>query len=211
MTARRDRRRVAACVVLALLVAALGIVGLLVWSRGGTWSPTRALWLARGTGWTAVGALMISLSATPTGRLLGRLRPRSRIWPWVATFRRAFGISAAGLALLHSVTVLCGYLQWDWAAVLSFSYMRVGLVALVILCMMLASSFSPVVRRLRVRVWKPLHRLGYLVALLVFDHLLLSPFAPRAVTLALFAALFAIGLLRLLSTDGGGEGALRDV
>ena len=45
---------------------------------------------------------------------------------------------------------------------------------------------------------KPL--LGYLAALLVFHHLLLSPFAPRALTLELFAALLGIGLLRLLPT-----------
>jgi DMSO/TMAO reductase YedYZ heme-binding membrane subunit len=211
VTGRDRRRRIAARVVLLLSVAALGVVGLLVRSQGGTWAPTRALWLARGTGWTAVGALMISLSATPVGRLLARLRPRSRISPWLASFRRAFGIAAAILALLHAAILLGGYLRFAWAAVLSFSYMRVGLVALVILCTMLATSFPPLVQRLRVRLWKPLHRLGYLAALLVLDHLLLSPFAPRATTLALFAALFAIGLLRLLPAEGASDAAVDDV
>ncbi len=199
MTEPRDRRRrIAACVVLGIGVAALGVVGLLVRSRGGTWGPSRELWLARGTGWTAVGALMLALSATPAERLLARLGPRLRPSPWVAVFRRAFGIAAASLALLHAATALGGYLRGAWAAVLYFSYLRVGLVALVILSTMLATSFPPIVRRLRVRAWKPLHRLGYLVALLVLDHALLSPFAPRALTLELFAALLVIGLLRLL-------------
>lgn len=194
----RDRSRVAGWGVLGLSLAALGVVGLLVRSRGGTWGPARALWLARGTGWSALGALMLALSATPAGRLLARLRPGQDWSSWIAAFRRAFGIAAACLALLHASTVLGGYLRGAWAAVWSFSYLRAGLVALVILTAMLATSFPPLVRRLHVRLWKPLHRLGYLAALLVLDHLLLSPFAPRAITLELFGALFAIGLLRLL-------------
>ncbi len=201
-------RRVAAGVVLALGVAALGVVAQLARSRGGTWSAARALWLVRGTGWTAVGALALSLSATPVGRLLGRLQPPERVRraPSVAAFRRAFGIAAAVLALLHAASVMRGYLLWDWAALLAFSYLRVGVVALVMLCVLLASSFAPVVRGLRVRLWKPLHRLAYGVALLVLEHLLLAPFAPRAVTLALFAVVLAFGLLRLLS----GEAAVED-
>ena len=192
------RRRAAAWVVLGLSVAALGVVALFVRSRGGTWGPTRALWLTRGTGWCALGALMIALSATPAGRLLARLRPASRRLPAVASFRRAFGVAAASLALCHPATALGGYLRGAWAAVWSFSYLRAGLVALVILFAMLVTSFPLLVRGLRVRLWKPLHRLGYLAALLVLDHLLLAPFAPRALTLELFAALFAIGLFRLL-------------
>lgn len=198
MTGRDRKPRVAAWVVLALSLAALSVVALLVRIRGGTWGPTRALWLARGTGWSALGALMLALSATPAGRLLARLRPRLHVSPWIAAFRRAFGIAAATLALLHAATVLAGYLRGAWAALLSFAYLRAGLVALAILLVMLATSFPLLVRRLHVRLWKPLHRLGYLAALLVLDHLLLSPFSPRALTLELFAALFAIGLLRLL-------------
>jgi DMSO/TMAO reductase YedYZ heme-binding membrane subunit len=76
---------------------------------------------------------------------------------------------------------------------------------------MLATSFPPLVRRLRVRLWKPLHRLGYLVAILALDHVLLSPFAPRAITLALFALFFAFGLLRLLPSDRGAEADLDEV
>lgn len=195
---RDRRRRLAAGIVLALSATALGLVGLFVRSQGGSWRPTEALWLARGTGWTALGSLMLALSATPTGRLLARFRPRSDLSSWVVAFRRAFGIAAAILALVHAATVLGLYLRGAWAAVLSFSYLRAGLVALAILTAMLVTSFPPLVRRLHVKLWKPLHRLGYLAALLVLDHLLLSPFAPRALTFELFGALFAVGLFRLL-------------
>ena len=119
--------------------------------------------------------------------------------------RRAFGIAAACLALLHAATALGGYLQFDWTAFLAFSYLRVALVALIILFAMLVTSFPSLVKRLRLRAWKPLHRLGYLVALLVLEHLLLSPFAPRVTTLALFGSLFAVGLLRLLPAEASGE------
>lgn len=201
----RDRRRLAARVVLGLSVAALAVVGLLVPSQGGAWDPTRTLWIARGTGWTAVAALMLSLSATPVGRLLALLRPGAKLSPWFAAFRRAFGIAAALLAMVHAVTVLGGYLRGAWAALLSFSYLRAGLLALVILTTMLVTSFPSLVKRLRVRLWKPLHRLGYLAALLVLVHLLLSPYAPRPLTLELFGALFAIALLRLLPAERGDE------
>jgi sulfoxide reductase heme-binding subunit YedZ len=202
-----DRRRsLAARVVLGLSVAALAVVGLLLRSQGGSWDPTRVLWLARGTGWTAAGALLLSLSATPAGVLVARLRPRANLSPWFATFRRAFGIAAALLAMLHAVTILSTYLRGAWAAVLSFSYLRAGLMALLILTAMLFTSFPSLVKRLRVRLWKPLHRLGYLAALLVLVHLLLSPYAPRALTLGLFGALFALGLLRLLPAERANEG-----
>jgi sulfoxide reductase heme-binding subunit YedZ len=187
-----SKRRLAAWVVLALAVAALAVVGLLARSQGGTWDPTRKLWLARGTGWTAVGALMIALSATPVARL------RPRLQPFIAPFRRAFGIAAGSLALLHAATVLFGHLRGAWGALWNVSYLRAGLLALAILIVMLITSFPWLVKRLRVRLWKPLHRLGYLAALLVLVHLLLSPWAPRPLTLELFGALFVVGLLRLI-------------
>jgi DMSO/TMAO reductase YedYZ heme-binding membrane subunit len=193
-----SRPRTAASVVFALSALALGVAWLLVVQSGGSWAPARALWLARGTGWTAAGALMLALCASPIGRVLVRLRPDWRVGPWVSALRRAFGIAAAILALLHAATVLGGYLRDAWAAVLSFSYLRAGLEALVLLSLMLITSFPPLVRLLRIRLWKPLHRLGYVTALLVLQHLTLSPFAPRALTLALFATLLVIGLWRIL-------------
>ena len=199
MTRRRDRiRRIAARVVVGLALATLALVGLLMWQGGGRWEATRMLWLARGTGWSALVALCLALSATPAGRVLCRLAPGARVSAWVAAFRRAFGIAAASFALLHAATALGGYLRGAWAAVLSFAYLRAGLVALSILTAMLLTSFPLLVRRLRVRLWKPLHRLGYVAALLVLEHLALSPFAPRAITFALFGTLVAFGLLRLL-------------
>ena len=199
MTEKADRQRtLAARVVLVLSLAALVADGWIAQVWGRRWDATRELWLARSTGWTAVGALVFALSATPAGRLLARLPGRSRDVSWVPAFRRAFGIAAGSFALLHAATVFGGYLRGAWVAVLSFSYLRAGLLALIIQCAMLATSFPSLVRHLRVKAWKPLHRLGYLVAILVLQHLLLSPFAPRAMTLELFAAVFAVGLLRLL-------------
>lgn len=199
MNEGRDRkRRIAALVVAGIALVALAISGWIVRARGGSWGPLRALYLARSTGYSALGALFLALSATPAGRLLERLRPNWHLAPWIAAFRRAFGIAAGLFALLHAATALGGYLRGAWTALLSFSYLRAGLTALAILAVMLATSFPLAVKRLHIRLWKPLHRLGYLAALLVLDHLLLSPFAPRTLTFELFGALIAIGLLRLV-------------
>ena len=47
-----------------------------------------------------------------------------------------------------------------------------------------------------------LHRLAYLVALLVLQHMLLGPFASRLWTLVIFGAVGLYGLLRLLPRRG---------
>jgi DMSO/TMAO reductase YedYZ heme-binding membrane subunit len=70
-------------------------------------------------------------------------------------------------------------------------YRRAGVVAALLLALLLLTSYPRVVRALRIRLWKELHRLAYVVALLVVHHLALAPFAPkRAVFVG--AALFAL-------------------
>ena len=189
----RSSLLVAACAVLALAGAVTVSI-----TEGGDWQEGLALWLTRGTGWCALGALMLALSATPAGRIARGLRAPPVFTRRVAAMRRAFGITAAGLALLHAGIALGGYLDGSWQAVISWPYLRAGLSALLILVPLLLTSFPALVRRLRVRLWKPLHRLAYVAALLALEHVLLSPFAPRALTLTLFAALLVLTLGRFV-------------
>ena len=58
-------------------------------------------------------------------------------------------------------------------------YLRAGAAATVILAALLVTSFPPLVRSLRVRLWKELHRFAYLAALFAMQHLALAPFAPK--------------------------------
>lgn len=162
----------------------------------------RELWLIRASGYGALGALFLALSMTPLGRLAARAVPGRTmantvpaIWP---ALRRAFGIAAAWWALAHAAVGLATYLRGSWAAVLDWPHLRAGALALAILAVLLATSFPRLVRLLRVRLWKQLHRLAYVAAIFVFQHLMLSPFAPRRLVLALFATLAAVALLRFL-------------
>jgi DMSO/TMAO reductase YedYZ heme-binding membrane subunit len=55
-----------------------------------------------------------------------------------------------------------------------------------------------VIALLRLRGWKQLHRLAYVAALLVLQHMLLSPFASRTGTLLLLGAGLLLVALKLL-------------
>lgn len=153
---------------------------------------------ARITGWAALATLMLALSVTPASRIATRLGARATALRRVTDARRTLGIASALLAVAHAGVALGGYLRGAWDVVLTWPYLRAGLVALAILVALLVTSFPPVVRALRVRLWKPLHRLAYGAALFTLVHLVLSPFASRTITLSLFAALFALGLARAL-------------
>lgn len=158
----------------------------------------RDLWLSRASGWSALGALLLSLSMTPLGRLaagIGRLTIDRAIWP---ALRRNLGIAAATLGLLHAAINVLGYLDFAWGAIVTLPYLRAGLVTLAILVPLLVTSFPRVTRGLRVRLWKPLHRLAYVAALFAFQHVFLAPFAPRRLTLFLFGLVAVLGFVRLL-------------
>lgn len=195
---RSVQRRRAGWIAAAAALAGLASAGALTLREAGQWTPARELWLARGTGWVALVSLALAVSATPLARVADRLWPERGVGRELPALRRAFGITAALLALVHTAIALGGWLGGAWAAVLSWAYLRAGLVAVLVLVVLLVTSFPPLVQRLRVRLWKPLHRLAYVAVLLVFQHLVLSPFAPRALTLTTFSVIVGVAALRLL-------------
>lgn len=196
-----------AAVTCAGLVLATGVAcGLYAW--GLSYSLEQEIWLLRATGYMALGALFVSLSVTPAARLgsyLRRLRGHGAVSlvRWQA-FRRAFGITAALCAGVHGAWAFATYLGESWTPIVTLPYLRAGLVALAILGVLLLTSFPQLLALLRVRLWKELHRLAYVAAFFVFQHLLLSPFAPRRLTLVLFAGLLLFGLLRWLPKGAKG-------
>lgn len=116
------------------------------------------------TGWAAAIALLASLA----------VRPLKRWWPKWARWRRALGLVAFGLSLVHIARV------WDsgWARnlwqVLTEPQLRSGATAALILLMMTLTSAPAVVRRLRLGHWRLLHRAVYVAGLLVAHHIALS-------------------------------------
>jgi len=192
----RSARARAAGIVALLALAAL--VGVCAFAATRSWSVERALLLARGSGWVACGALLISLAGTAVGRLAW-----ARSWAIPApVWRRAFGMAAAWLGGVHALAALLGRLDGQASAVLQSAQLIAGLSALAVLALLLLTSFEAVIKRVRLRYWKELHRLSYAAALLVAQHVLLAPFGGRRLALGLLAAVVALIAVRVLLRAG---------
>jgi len=159
-----------------------------------------ALLALRASGWVPAIALVGAIAASPIARLAPRASAR------LGQVRRWLGIAAASLAIVHASAALVIYLPVGaWDAITSTAWLRSGAVALALLVPLLITSFPAATRRLRVRAWKPLHRLAYVAIALVIHHLLLAPFAPRGWVLAM-AGLVVIALaVRLVPRRGRGR------
>ena len=196
----RGARMRAARLVGALAIGALALVAIL--AALDPWSAARPLQLARGSGWVACGALLIALAATPLARLVRTLSTRARsAQAWVIpapVLRRAFGMGAAWLGAAHALAALLGPLDGEPRALLQTSQLLAGASALAVLALLLLTSFERVIQALRLREWKALHRLAYVAALLVAQHVLLAPFPRRALALGLLAAVLGLLAVRAL-------------
>lgn len=135
-----------------------------------------ALLALRASGWIAAIALLGAIAASPIARLVPRTAGR------IGRVRRALGITAGSVAIGHALVALATYLEPGdrWASIASIAWLRSGALALAVLVPLLLTSFPGPTRILRVRAWKPLHRLAYPAILLVLHHLVLGPFAPRS-------------------------------
>lgn len=152
----------------------------------------------RSTGWLAVTLLTATLLVTPLARVAAsRGRSRTRL----LASRRWFGIATASVACAHTGLATLVYLpRAPWHAIYEVTWLRSGALALTLLLPLLLTSFPALVRFTRVVLWKALHRLVYVVPLLVVHHLALSPFAPRAWVIALAVWLAVVLAVRLLPT-----------
>jgi sulfoxide reductase heme-binding subunit YedZ len=159
-----------------------------------------SLWWLRASGWAPAIVLALSLAVTPCAGLVRRVRgaaPRG-----AASVRRALGITAAALALGHAVVALKVYVPRPWFAVIrGVPWLLSGALALAVLVALLVTSFPAPTRVLRVRAWKPLHRLAYVAAALVAHHLAVGPLAPRAWVIAWTVVLAVVLALRAVSCE----------
>ena len=120
-------------------------------------------------GRTAVYFLIASLCVTPLLRL-GRVN--------LMKFRRPLGLLSASYAGLHLLAwvVLDMGLRWEQALrdIARRPYLTIGMVVLVILAVLAATSSNAAIRRLGARRWGVIHRLVYLAAPLALFHWLLA-------------------------------------
>ncbi|MEO7904527.1 MAG: ferric reductase-like transmembrane domain-containing protein [Candidatus Saccharimonadales bacterium] len=118
----------------------------------------------------SIGCLYLAMIISPLGYVLGKQRVARLTYA-----RRGIGVSAAYFALLHSAVALWGQLggiadihllpalfQWSIAG---------GLVALIVLLAMAATSLDRVIEFMTFRKWKWLHRLVYIAGLLALLHI----------------------------------------
>jgi glycine betaine catabolism B len=114
----------------------------------------------RTTGILALIFLVLSLAVTPASRITG--------WGWLGQFRRMLGLYAFFHAALHFLL----FFGFDRAAnvadtlseVLKRPYLMVGMVGLVLMVPLAATSTNGMIRRLGPARWKALHRLAYVAA-----------------------------------------------
>ena len=121
------------------------------------------------TGQIAVVFLLLSLAATPINWLFKT--------PLIRRLRKPLGLFAALYAGLHFLT----FAFWDygfdftliWTEIQKRPFILIGVIALLILLILAATSFRFWQRKLG-KNWVWLHRLVYLAGLLVVAHYLLS-------------------------------------
>ena len=162
----------------AVTVAATALLLLGFWFSRMEWSPDMRLW--RAVGDVAAVLLFASLALGPATRLF---RPLGRLLPW----RRQIGIWAGLAALVHGLLVIDGWARWSLQRFLGYEFIPqlgrevrlesgfglanlVGVVALVWMLVLLATSSDRAVRFLGQGAWKWLHTGAYVVFYLVVLH-----------------------------------------
>lgn len=145
--------------------------------------------------------LLASLTMTPLRLVTG--------WGWPALLRRLLGLFAFAYAVLHfSVWILLDhFFNWRQMAedIVKRPYITVGMLALLGLIPLAATSTSGMIKRLGARNWKRLHRLVYVVGVLAALHFLwLAKVGRRdqyvhAAVLALLLGVRGVDALRRLA------------
>ena len=161
------------------VVAVIGLaIGLGFWYGRPQWDPEMRLWRAFGD--ASLMLLLVALALGPAARLAPRL---ARLLPW----RREFGVWFGLAALVHTFLVLDGWARWDVARFLGYEYVEqlgrlarlepgfglanlVGLLAMMMTLVLMATSTDWTVRALGPSAWKLLQVSSYAVFYLSAVH-----------------------------------------
>jgi methionine sulfoxide reductase heme-binding subunit len=140
------------------------------------------------TGTLAIRFLVASLAVTPLRHVTGNTR--------IVLARRLIGLSALGWALAHLslyVVEQAGDLAKVASEIWLRSYLTIGFVALVVLCVLGATSFDGAIRRLGAERWRRIHLAAHAAAVLGLAHHLIQ--ARLDVTPALVLCGLYLGLV----------------
>ena len=154
--------------VLRVIVHIAGVtpglfLGWLFFSGGLGVNPIQSL--QQKTGVAALVFLLLSLACTPLAKFLG--------WTPLLPRRQALGVYGFLYALFHFLVFIGVDYRFNfsliWQDVGSKSYILIGLLALVLLTPLAITSLNWFKKRMGKR-WKQLHRLAYLIPVLVLWH-----------------------------------------
>ncbi|WP_250656804.1 sulfite oxidase heme-binding subunit YedZ [Alkalimarinus coralli] len=170
----------------------LPLLYLLVWVLLGDIGSDPALAVVEYLAVVAFNLLLVTVSITPVRRLTG--------FSWMARFRRMLGLYTYFYASLHVAAYLLFLADWQniQADLLKRPYMFVGLGAFLLLSVLAITSNKWSMRRLA-KKWVVVHRLVYLIILLVLVHFVwqeradyFSSFIYFSIILVLFVARFGL-------------------
>jgi len=128
--------------------------------------PNPAEALIRDTGELALRYLCVTLAITPLRVISG--------WPEWARLRRMIGLIVFSYAVCHLLCYSWFDMGFDWGDIAldlgKRPFILVGMLTLVLLSLLAATSFSGAIRWMGARHWQRLHRGVYLAALLALLH-----------------------------------------
>jgi sulfoxide reductase heme-binding subunit YedZ len=148
------------------LICALPMVAIIVAASTNQLGANPAEKIIKETGEWALRWLWASLAISPLRTLLKE--------PALLRFRRALGVTAFVYALCHFMAYAGadkGFVVDDILKdIVKRNFILVGVVALVLMAPLAATSFNAAVRALGGRRWQMLHKLTYAVAMLALLH-----------------------------------------
>jgi sulfoxide reductase heme-binding subunit YedZ len=118
------------------------------------------------TGAVAIIFIGLTLAVTPVRKITG--------WNWLSHFRRMLGLYAFLYASVHLMIYFVFQQSLDMGAVVrdvvNHRFILFGMIALVLMIPMAATSTNGMIKRLGAKRWKRIHKLMYLVAIAAAIH-----------------------------------------
>ncbi len=195
MSVSATRWRIIWWLVFTAMAAPLLWLAWLAYSGGLGANPIE--FMTRYLGDWALRALLVALAATPLKIALG--------WTWPVRMRRMLGLWAFAYVVLHFTNYVGVDQFFDWAAIwqdiVKRTYITLGMVAVVILAILAATSPKFMIKRLGTKTWKRLHQLVYVAGVLGCVHYFMMVKAdtlPPAIHAGVLGALFGVRLWRRL-------------
>ncbi len=149
--------------------------------------------LSHETGQWALRFLLLALCVTPFRRLF-------KI-SWLVKFRRMLGLYAFFYALLHFITYIWLDQFFDWQEILidipKRPFITIGFVSFVLLLPLAITSTRVMQRRLK-KKWQTLHKLVYVIPVLVIIHFIWSLKADYSQPL-IYASMFSVLMILRLA------------